>query len=208
MYLVKPPFIYKKIYPLATWKMKANEKKLYLTFDDGPIEELTPWVLDVLKQKEVQATFFSVGETIENSKSIYECIIQEGHKIGNHTYNHLNGWNTHTSTYIKNVLLCDKLMEKADGTKALFRPPYGKIKKSQYKILNRRYKVIMWDVLSGDFDKKTSKEKCLSNVLDNVRKGSIIVFHDNIKAEENLRYVLPLFIDWAIKEGYSFELIN
>lgn len=205
MYLVRPSYLLKRLYPSAIWRMNPNQNTIYLTFDDGPVPEITPWVLDELAQHNIKATFFCVGENIIKHPDIYQRILKEKHAIGNHTFNHLNGWNTHTQDYINNIAKCDELMN-APNEKVLFRPPYGKAKKSQLKTLqnSQRYSVIMWDVLSGDYDKKTSPEKCLHNVTNNVRNGSIIVFHDNIKAKDNLQYALPLFIEYARDSGFEF----
>ncbi len=200
MYLVQPTYLIKSIYPKAIWRKAPTEKKLYLTFDDGPIPEITTWVLDVLKQYNVKATFFCVGNNVEKHPAIFQRIVDEKHSVGNHTYNHLNGWKTHSPLYLKNVSRCKELVASN-----LFRPPYGKIKKTQFNILRRYYSIVLWDVLSGDYDKKTSPEKCLKNVVEKYRNGSIIVFHDNIKAWTNLQFALPKFIEHALKEGYRFE---
>ena len=217
MYLVRPPYLLKKLYSKAIWRMDASQKKIYLTFDDGPVPLITPWVLGILKQYNIQATFFCVGENIVKHQEIFQRIINEGHRTGNHTYNHLNGWNTHTNSYIQNIQLCDEVLkcDNGPGPTKLFRPPYGRAKKSQITTLSSKnhlnqlpYSVIMWDLLSGDYDKKTSPEKCLSNVVNNVRNGSIIVFHDNLKAKINLEYALPRFIEYALSQGFEFEKIN
>jgi len=200
MYLVQPTYLIKSIYPKAIWRKEPTDKKLYLTFDDGPIPEITTWVLDVLKHYQVKATFFCVGNNVEKQPAIFQRILDEEHAVGNHTYNHLNGWKTHSPLYLKNVSRCKELVHSN-----LFRPPYGKMKKTQFNILRRYYSIVLWDVLSGDYDKKTSPEKCLKNVVDKYRNGSIIVFHDNVKAWTNLQYALPKFIEHALKEGYRFE---
>ena len=200
MYLVQPTYLIKSIYPKAIWRKEPAEKKLYLTFDDGPIPEITTWVLDVLKQYKVTATFFCVGNNVEKHPAIFQRILDEQHAVGNHTYNHMNGWKTHSPLYLKNVSRCKELV-----TSNLFRPPYGKMKKTQFNVLRRYYSIVLWDVLSGDYDKKTSPEKCLKNVVDKYRNGSIIVFHDNVKAWTNLQYALPKFIEHALSEGYQFE---
>ncbi len=203
MYFVKAPYLIRKLYSKAVWRIKNSENKIYLTFDDGPIPEITDWVLDILKQKNIKATFFCVGENVKNNPSIFSRITSENHAIGNHTFNHLKGWKVHSSDYIKNVELCNQLINSN-----LFRPPYGRIKKSQLKTLCKQYKIIMWDVLSGDYDKNTDAEKCLDNVIKNLRSGSIIVFHDSIKAEEKLKYALPKFIDYALENKFQFEILK
>lgn len=199
MYLVRPSYLIKKLYPKAIWRKDPGQKKIYLTFDDGPVPLITEWVLDVLKEKKINATFFCVGENVQKNNAIFQRISREKHAIGNHTFNHLNGWNTDTSQYIRNVEECAAVLD----TK-LFRPPYGKLKKAQSAWIAQRYSIIMWDVLSGDYDKATGPEKCLSNVVKNVRNGSIVVFHDSYKAQEKVMYALPRFIDWAQENGFEF----
>ncbi len=217
MYLIRPPYLLKKLYSKAIWRMDSKHKKIYLTFDDGPVPIVTPWVLDVLKQYNIKATFFCVGENVVKYPSIYQRILDDDHSIGNHTYNHLNGWNTHTKTYIENVELCSIALNSENKTQQtnLFRPPYGRAKKSQISYLSAKkptnqpsYSIIMWDVLSGDYDKKTSPSTCLNNVINNVRNGSIIVFHDSPKAQINLEYALPRFIEYALAKGFEFEKLS
>ena len=203
MYIVQPSFLLRKIYPKAIWRIPVKEKKIYLTFDDGPIPIVTPWVLDILNESETKATFFCVGENVVKHAAIYQRILEEKHAVGNHTFNHLKGWNSHSKTYIRNVKKCAEVVDSK-----LFRPPYGRAIKSQIKHLSAQYSIIMWDVLSGDYDKKTSPEGCLKNVISNVRNGSIIVFHDNVKAQKNLEYTLPKFIDWAKENGFTFEILK
>jgi peptidoglycan/xylan/chitin deacetylase (PgdA/CDA1 family) len=203
MYLVRPPYLVQKLFPGTIWRMSPSEKKIYLTFDDGPVPSITTWVLDILKQEKIKATFFCVGENVEKHPEIFQQILDEKHSIGNHTYNHLNGWNTHTNEYIKNIEKCAILV----GSK-LFRPPYGRLKKSQLSILKKKYSIIMWDVLSGDYDKNTSPEKCFQNVIDNVRNGSIIVFHDSYKAQKNLEYALPKLIAYAKENGFELDVLK
>ena len=182
--------------------MDKNEQKIYLTFDDGPIPELTIWVLDVLKQNNVKATFFCVGENITKNPEIFQRIIDEGHKVGNHTYNHVKGWKTDKATYISNVEKCQQLTKTS-----LFRPPYGRIKKGQYRILSSQYKIVFWDVLSHDYDQMISPEKCLENSIKYTRNGSIIVFHDNVKAQKNLKFTLPQYIEHFVKLNYKFATL-
>jgi peptidoglycan/xylan/chitin deacetylase (PgdA/CDA1 family) len=204
MYLVRSSYFVKTLYSKAFWRGDHGTKKLYLTFDDGPLPGVTEFVLDVLKEKNVKATFFCVGENVRKHPVLFQRIINEGHVVGNHTQNHVNGWNMHTSVYLENVEECRKILEHSGSGSKLFRPPYGKLKRSQYSILRSQYQIIMWDVLSGDYDKDTSPERCLKNVLDMYRNGSVIVFHDSIKAQKKMEYAMPLFIDHALKNGFEF----
>lgn len=194
-YWIKTNWFIKKIFSNYTWDVSNTGKTVYLTFDDGPIPVVTEWVLAELKKHGFKATFFSIGDNISKHPEIFKKIISEGHSIGNHTFNHLNGWNTSTEDYIENVARCEEAIDKNINQtlkSRLFRPPYGKIKTAQSKAIQKLgYKIIMWDVLSADFDTTISREQCLDNVLSNVKPGSIIVFHDSVKAFNNLEYVLP-----------------
>lgn len=192
----------KKIFNNLVWDIPNSENKIYLTFDDGPIPEVTEWVLDLLKSEDIKATFFCIGDNIKKHPEVYKRILSEGHQTGNHTFNHLNGWKTETNHYIENFKLCEIEHSK------LFRPPYGKIKPSQSKAIRQLgYKIIMWDVLSYDFDSIISVEKCLENVISNTEQGSIIVFHDSLKAEKNLKYALPKAIQILKNKGFVFDVI-
>lgn len=182
------------------WNIDSEKKELFLTFDDGPTPRLTEWVLDILSSFDAKATFFCLGKNVEQFSEIYQRIIKEGHGVGNHTYDHPNGWKTKDSSYCNNVKQCSELVDSK-----LFRPPYGKISRSQRKVLKEDYKIVMWDVLSGDFDLSITPEKCLSNVIYNSSKGSIIVMHDSLKAEKNLRYALPKMLDHFTCDGYKFK---
>lgn len=199
MYFIKTPEILKKLYPRQVWSFPQNQKKLYLTFDDGPTPSITDWCLRELKKFGAKATFFLVGQNAERYPEIVSLIRREGHAVGNHTYQHLNGWSTSTNKYIKDILHCNEIV----GSK-LFRPPYGRITKSQTTITLNRYKVIMWDVLSGDFDRSISKERCLKNVLDNTESGSIIVFHDSVKAADRMQYALPRVLEYFTERKFLF----
>jgi len=194
------------------WDIPNNEKKVYLTFDDGPIPEITEWVLEQLKIYNCKATFFCIGNNIETHPEIFNKLIAEGHAIGNHTFNHVKGWNTTNKAYLKEVEHCEEEIQKnslKNLQSKLFRPPYGKIKPLQSRKLRKLgYKIIMWDVLSADYKKEISKEKCLENVLKNVESGSIIVFHDSIKAFTNLEYVLPKTLQFLSENGYRCERID
>jgi len=212
MYLVRPNLLMRKFYSSAIWRVPTKEKKIFLTFDDGPIPEATLWVLSTLKEYKAQATFFCVGANIEKHPDIFQQIISEGHSIGNHTFNHLNGWKTKTKDYLENTERCEsaiksKVSSQKSQEKKLFRPPYGKIKRSQLLILNPAFSIIMWDVLSGDFDQTISEEECLKNVLTKTRSGSIVVFHDSLKAKKNLLFVLPRFLEHFSKKGFEFCIL-
>jgi peptidoglycan/xylan/chitin deacetylase (PgdA/CDA1 family) len=224
-YWIKTNSLIKRIFSNYTWDIPNMENKIYLTFDDGPTPEITEWVLEVLKEHQIEATFFCIGKNIQKHPAIFNKVIDDGHAIGNHTFNHLNGWYTSTEKYLENIDLCkaehrlrsfrDNLIPKAFGTKInnlkspLFRPPYGKIKTTQSKKLRQLgYKIIMWDVLSADFDQTISPEKCLENVLQNTRSGSVIVFHDSIKAFKNLEYTLPRSIEALKQKGFEFDVIR
>lgn len=204
MYLVRPPYLLKKLFSKTVWRMlPSSGKTLYLTFDDGPIPEVTPWVLDLLKQYNAKATFFCVGNNVQKHPDIYMRILAEGHTTGNHTYTHVNGWRTSTPDYIKNIDRCAQLVESK-----LFRPPYGRLTRQQYEQLASEFEIIMWDVLAGDYDAKTSSEKCLRNVTRYTRNGSIIVFHDSMKAKRNLEATLPAALDHFSRQGYTFSSIS
>jgi peptidoglycan/xylan/chitin deacetylase (PgdA/CDA1 family) len=214
-YWIKTNSLIKKIFSKYTWDIPNNENKIYLTFDDGPIPEITEWVLEELKKQDAKATFFCIGENIEKHPNVFEKVISEGHAVGNHTFNHLNGWKISTKEYIANTEKCSVISCQSQNRNLqplnfkLFRPPYGKIKKSQSeKLMQLGYKIIMWDVLSADFDITISPEKCLDNVLNNVKSGSIIVFHDSIKAFPNLKYTLPKTLKILTERGFVFNLIN
>lgn len=207
---VKTNKVIKKIFNNLVWDIPNSENKIYLTFDDGPIPSVTEWVLDVLKSENIKATFFCIGDNIKKYPEIYKRILTEGHQIGNHTFNHLNGWKTKTNYYIENFKLCETEHSKLNPKHSfLFRPPYGKIKPSQSKEIRQLgYKIIMWDVLSYDFDQNISEEECLKNVISNTSQGSIIVFHDSLKAEKNLKYALPKAIQILKNKGFTFDVIK
>lgn len=200
--LFQPNALVRSMYPKAVWKMETADPTLYLTFDDGPIPGLTEWVLDLLKEQGIKATFFCVGHNIEKHPHIYQRIKDESHSIGNHTFNHLKGFNCKTEDYMKNTQQCEALT----GTR-LFRPPYGQLKPSQYSaLLKEGYKIVMWDVISYDYE-KISPEACFENVKSNARAGSIVLFHDNLKAEANLKYALPRTIDHFLKLNHNFAAL-
>ena len=209
---VKTNRFIKTIFPKYVWEIPNHEKKVFLTFDDGPIPEITEWVLNQLSLYNAKATFFCIGDNIQKHPEIFNKVIQNGHAIGNHTFNHLKGWETSLDDYIENTQKCSEIIANCQpNTKHgnLFRPPYGKIKPSQAKALRKSgYKIILWDIISMDFDHSISPEKCLENVLKNIESGSIIVFHDSIKARKNLEYALPRTLAFLKEKGFVCEKIN
>lgn len=203
MYLVKTPQFIQNLFPNFTWRIPTEDKQLYLTFDDGPIPEVTPWVLAQLAQYNAKATFFCVGENVEKHPEIYKAVTSAGHAVGSHTFNHLDGWANDNIPYFHNVRHSANMVDSV-----LFRPPYGRLKPKQAQFLMRHYRVVMWDVLSGDFDANISKEQCLKNVTRNAGAGSIVVFHDNVKAIDRLEYALPRVLEHFSSLGYTFNTLN
>lgn len=203
MYLIHTPKFIQSLFPNFIWRIPTEEKLIYLTFDDGPIADLTPWVLDQLAEYNAKATFFCVGENVERHPDIIERMQLEGHTLGNHTHNHLSGWGSENVPYFHNVRKCAQLVESD-----LFRPPYGRMKPRQAQFLLRHYRIVMWDVLSADFDVSISKEQCLSNVLTNTKEGSIIVMHDSLKAQMNMQYTLPRVLEHFSAQGFTFVRIE
>ncbi|HEY0677630.1 MAG TPA: polysaccharide deacetylase family protein [Chitinophagaceae bacterium] len=207
-YFIKTPWYLKKLYSNLTWDVpsRGKEKVMYLTFDDGPNETATPFVLDQLKKYNASGTFFCIGKNVAGHPSLYSQILSEGHVTGNHTFNHLNGWKVTDDAYFKDIIEAKKFIDSK-----LFRPPYGRITRFQAKHLvesSHKFNVIMWDVVSGDFDTTISPEKCSNNVLRNAGHGSIVVFHDSDKAFPNLRAALPATLDYFSVRGYRFEAIR
>ena len=206
MYIPYSPFWLQWFYPSLLWHKSREEKSIYLTFDDGPIPVVTPFVLNSLKTFNAKATFFCIGDNVTKHPEIYQQILADGHSVGNHTHNHLKGWDTNNEVYLDNVARCAELVKSN-----LFRPPYGRAKKSQFSSLskgvppdNTQYSTIMWDVLSGDFDSGISREKCLENVISHTKNGSIIVFHDSLKAFPHLEYALPMALEHFTARGFRF----
>ncbi len=204
-YLVKSPWLLKKIYPECIWKINTLENVLYLTFDDGPHPVATTFVLDELRKYNAKATFFCIGKNVDENPGLYKKIIDEGHAVGNHTYNHLNGWKTDDAVYLDNIYKAKKIIDSN-----LFRPPYGRITKFQLKQLPaEKYKLkpVMWSVLSGDFDKEVSGEECYLTVAKNAGAGSVVVFHDSEKAMERLQHALPKVLKYFADKGFEFRSI-
>ncbi len=202
MYLVKTPWLLKKLYPNLLWDADRSSKCIYLTFDDGPIPVVTPSVLNLLKQYNAKATFFCIGDNVNKHPDIFEQVKSDGHAIGNHTYNHLKGTETDDEVYLENFLRADELLDSM-----LFRPPYGRMKTSQVKLLQNAkpgLQAVMWNVLSADFDASVTPEKCLDNVIKNTKSGDIVLFHDSLKARERMQYALPRALEIWSRAGYEF----
>jgi len=202
MYLTKTPAFVQSLFPNFTWRIPQADKKIYLTFDDGPIPEITEWVLELLHQYQAKATFFCVGENVKRYPQIFARINEEDHEVGNHTYHHKNGWHTRNSEYFQDIKKC---AEQVDSD--LFRPPYGKMTPGQIRHLQKHYSIIMWDVLTGDFDQKLGANKCFRNIIDKTTNGSILVFHDSNKAKPILTKVLPKVLEHYTQLGYTFDKI-
>lgn len=213
-YTVKTPKLVKSLFPKLVWEFSVSKKTIYLTFDDGPIPEVTPWVLEQLSTYSAKATFFCIGDNVKKHPTIYHDIIEKGHVIGNHTQHHVNAWKVSNETYISETQLCEETLLKnitslKNTSPKLFRPPYGKITPHLSKELRKLgYTIVMWDVLSGDFDNELSPEKCLANVIENTTSGSIIVFHDSLKAAQKLHFVLPKVLEHFSNLGYTFASIS
>jgi len=200
VYTVKSHSFIRAFYSNFIWRMKPGEGSVYLTFDDGPHPEITPAILDILKKANARATFFCIGSNVARYPEIYRRIVAEGHRTGNHTWSHLNGWKVDKQTYLNDVVMSEEYVSSH-----IFRPPYGKIKRGQARELQRRFSIIMWDVLSGDFDPTCTPEQCLRNVESHTQDGSIVVFHDNEKARKNVLYALPRVFKSKKFENFVFD---
>ncbi|MBQ1932155.1 MAG: polysaccharide deacetylase family protein [Muribaculaceae bacterium] len=204
MFIEQPPLLYRILFPEAVWRIKRKKRRVvYLTFDDGPVPEVTPWVLDTLDHYGVKATFFMVGDNVARNPQLFDEIKRRGHGYGNHTMNHLQGMKTTLADYIHNIDQANELIDSS-----LFRPPHGLMKWSQARAIKERYNIIMYDLVTRDYSRQMNGEEVLANVRRYVRNGSIIVFHDSLKAEKNLRYALPRAIEWLKEQGYEFETIS
>lgn len=210
---VKTPKYIKRLFPKYVWEKAFSNPTIYLTFDDGPTPEITEWTLTTLQQYNAKATFFCIGDNIKKHPEILKKIADQGHTIGNHTFNHLNGWKTSTNTYIKNANQAQHKIELELGnspftSKKLFRPPYGRIKNSQAKqLINKGYQIIMWSVIAYDWKQNLTKEQCLANVIKHSKNGSIVVFHDSVKASKNMKYTLPKMLAHFTDKGFKFEAL-
>lgn len=199
MYLVKTPKVIQNLFPNFHWRVATDEPVLYLTFDDGPIPNVTPWVLEQLEAFNAKATFFCVGENVRKHPQLLEQVLDAGHTVGNHTMHHLDGWTSENLPYFHDIRHASKLVNSS-----LFRPPFGRLKPRQAQFLQRHYDIVMWDVLSGDFDPHLKPEECVKNVINNASNGSIVVFHDSLKAQGKLEYALPRVLKYFAERGYRF----
>lgn len=203
MIIEQPAFFLRWLYPHALWRMEPKERAVYLTFDDGPIPEVTPWVLDVLDEYAAKATFFMVGDNIRKHPSEFEMVKARGHRLGNHTYHHLAGHLHGVSSYIRDITKANELL-KTD----LFRPPHGWMKWRQYHALRQHYRIVMWDLVTRDYSCHLTGKEVLANVQRYARPGSIITFHDSLKSYEKLQYALPRSLEWLRSEGYAFRVFD
>ncbi len=201
--IVSPPKIVRSAFSSFTWELPNEQNKIYLTFDDGPTPHQSLWIIKTLKQFNAKATFFCVGNNVEKYPQIYNQFTEDNHSVGNHTFNHLNGFKTNYTDYINNFIKADKIIDSK-----LFRPPYGRIKKSQAKEILNSKRIIMWNVLSLDYNNKISPQQCFENIKRHTKSGSIIVFHDNQKAEKNMKYALQKTLEYYSDKNYIFEKIN
>jgi len=203
MLIERAPKLYRRLYQGSYWRFNSDKKIVYLTFDDGPIPEITPWVLDVLDRYSIKATFFCVGDNVRKHPEIYQMLQDRGHHIGNHTFHHIQGLKTDTQSYLEDVQEARRLIDSK-----LFRPPYGHIRFSQFSALKKQYKVIMWDVVTRDYSHLMTADQVFEVVKKYTRNGSIIVFHDSLKSGDRMKESLPRSIEWLLKQGYSFQLIE
>lgn len=208
----KTPFVVKKLFPNYIWEIPTNKKELFLTFDDGPTPSVTDWVLDELKRFNAKATFFCIGNNVRQHPQLFHRILEENHSIGNHTHNHIKGWKTKTNDYLENVFDAEKTIKdqlESSIQVNLFRPPYGQIKPTQgKKLMELGYKIVMWDVLSFDWEKTVSNQECFDTVISKSRNGSIIVFHDSLKASNNMKFTLPKVLEYFTEKGCAFRAIS
>jgi len=203
MYIIKTPKLIRKLFPNYTWNKSRKKPYVYITFDDGPIPSVTPWVLDALDWYDMKATFFCVGDNVRKHGIIYDRILYQGHSVGNHSYSHKSGWSSDLDGYLNDIELCGSFVRSN-----LYRPPYGRLKPQQAHAIREDYKIIMWDILSGDFDPNINAEQCYQNVIQNIKPGSIIVFHDNIKSFETLKVVLPRVLQYCKDNGLESKALK
>ena len=203
MFIEQVPGIFRYLFPKALWRMNPKEKAVYLTFDDGPIPVVTPWVVDLLGKYGIKATFFMVGDNVRKHPQEFKYVVDNGHRIGNHTFNHLKGFITSTDRYIENVELANTYIKSN-----LFRPPHGFLNHRLYNRLSKNYKFVMWDLVTRDYSHRMCGKDVLANIKKYTRNGSIITFHDSLRSESNLKYALPRAIEWLQEQGYSFKVFE
>ena len=203
MIIERPPKLYRSLYKGAHWRFNEDEKVVFLTFDDGPIPEITPWVLDLLDHYNIKASFFCVADNVRKHPNVFQMVKNRGHVIGNHTYHHMQGLKVTTKTYMEDVQMADELIQSK-----LFRPPHGHMRLPQFYALRKKYKIIMWDVITRDYSKLMTADEVFGVVKKYTRPGSIIVFHDSLKAGDRMKESLPRSIEWLLDQGYSFRLLD
>lgn len=204
MFIEQPPeFVRHLLYKESVWRIDSTEKKVYLTFDDGPIPQATPWILETLREYNIKATFFCVGDNVRKYPELFANILSEGHSVGNHTFNHIQAFKVSSQHYFNNINKGDQLINSN-----LFRPPHGQLRKIHAMILRRTRRIIMWDVVTRDYSKKLTAQDVFENVRKYARNGSIIVFHDSLKSIDKLKTALPQSIEWLKSQGYSFDKIE
>ena len=203
MLIEQPPQIVRWLYPRALWRMDKKVKAVYLTFDDGPIPEITPWVLDLLDKYHIKATFFMVGDNVRKHPEEFRMVVERGHRIGNHTFNHIRGFEYLSRNYLANADKADAYLHTD-----LFRPLHGHMRWLQYMVLKRKYRIVMWDLVTRDYSKRLNGRQVFAKVKKYARNGSIITFHDSLKSEKNMKYALPRSIEWLLEQGYEFKVFD
>ena len=203
MLIEQPPIPYRMLFPETVWRIPMKHKAVFLTFDDGPIPEVTPWVLDLLDKYGIKATFFMVGDNVRKHPEEFCMVVERGHRIGNHTFNHIRGFEYLSKNYLANT---DKANEYLHTD--LFRPPHGHMRWMQYHVLRSKYRIIMWDLVTRDYSKRLTGPQVLAKVKKYVRNGSIITFHDSLKSEPRMKYALPRAIEWLLAQGYTFKVFD
>ena len=203
MLIEQPPLLLRWLYPRALWRMDKHEKAVYLTFDDGPIPGITPWVLDLLDHYGIKATFFMVGDNVRKHPEEFRRVVERGHRIGNHTFNHIRGFEYRAKNYLANTEKANEYLHTD-----LFRPPHGYMRWMQYHVLKKKYRIVMWDLVTRDYSWRLTGEQVLEKVQRYVRNGSIITFHDSLKSEPRLKYALPRSIEWLLAQGYTFKVFE
>lgn len=202
MIIEQPSIFLRWLYPEALWRMDRHQKAVYLTFDDGPIPEATPFIIETLEHYGIKATFFMVGDNVRKHPQEYQLVVDHGHRIGNHTYNHISGLKYLSKNYLANTDKANDLLHTN-----LMRPPHGWMRWLQYRVLKKHYTIVMWDVVTRDYSKRLTAQEVLENVKRYTRNGSIITFHDSLKSIDKLREILPSALEWLISEGYEFKLL-